>query len=149
MVRWIIAVFLLVYCPNVAFAQKEAAKRVGHYINTHKELLVADVLVVAAWSADAASSVHCQRIAGCTETNALLGKNPNEFHTWLAAMAPAAALITLDHLAVHFAPDKFDSHLFWFGPAGLCGLEFFNVKGNVDAAEYLQRQSAARARLIR
>lgn len=122
-------------------------KRVAHYVTTHKELLISDTLVVLAWSADAASSVHCQRIPGCNESNPLLGKHPNEVHTWLGAMAPAAALVTLDHLAWYVAPDRFDQHLFWFGPIGTSLLEVFNVKANVDSAQFLQNLQKARARL--
>jgi hypothetical protein len=88
-------------------------KRVAYYITTHKELLISDTLVVFAWSADAASSVHCQRIPGCDESNPSLGRHPNEFHTWGLAMGYSAALITLTHLSQHFAPDHFDRHLYW------------------------------------
>jgi hypothetical protein len=122
-------------------------KRVTNYVATHKELLISDTMVVFAHAADAASSVHCQRLPGCVETNPLLGKHPNELQTWGAAMGFSAGMITLVHLSQYFASNRFERHLFWSGVAPFCIREVWNVHSNVDAAEFLQHQRAARLRL--
>ena len=122
-------------------------KRVAYYVSTHKELLIADTLVVFAEAADAASSVHCQRLPGCVEQNSLLGKHPNELQTWGAAMGFSAGEITLVHLIRYFAPDRFTRHIFWGPVAAQCIREVWNVHSNVNAAEFLQNQRAARLRL--
>jgi len=121
--------------------------RITHYVATHKELLISDTLVVFAQSADAASSVHCQRLPGCVEQNPLLGKHPNELQTWAAAMGASATMITIVHLIRLLASNRFERDLSRGLVAAICLREAFNVNSNANAAEFLQRQQAARLRL--
>jgi hypothetical protein len=122
-------------------------KRMTHYVTTHKELLISDTLIVFTQAADAASSVHCQRLPGCVESNPLLGKHPSELETWGAATGASAATITLVHLSQLFASNRIERHLFWGPVAGICIREVWNVHSNANEAEFLQRQQAARQRL--
>jgi hypothetical protein len=122
-------------------------KRITNYVTTHKELLISDTLVVFAQAADAASSVHCQRLPGCVEQNRLLGKHPNELQTWGAAMGFSGGFITLVHLSQVFASNRVERHLFWGPTAAMCLREVWNVHSNVNEAEFLQHQQAARLRL--
>jgi len=123
-------------------------KRITYYVTTHKELLISDTLVVFAQAADVASSVHCQRLPGCAEGNPLLGKHPTELETWGAGIGASAGMITLIHLSQLFATNRFERHLFWGPVAGMCVREVWNVHSNANEAELLQRQQAARQRLM-
>lgn len=119
--------------------------RIFRYVSTHKELIMSDVIVIAAESADAASSAHCENVGSaytpnpCVETNPILGKYPGEPAQWAYSMSIAAALITTNHLLWHISkPDSVLPHLIWFGTAGLAIGQTLNVKSNVDTAENIQ-----------
>lgn len=115
-----------------------------HYIGTHKELLAADAVVVAAWSADASSTVYDEHHCVCVEQNALLGKNPSAGAVWSYAIGAAGAQVGVNHLVWHYAPDHSDQHLLWFVMAPLVGMEASNIYSNVQAADIapLGRQSS-------
>jgi hypothetical protein len=119
-----------------------------HYAATHKELLISDIIIASAESADAASSTNCQKVAPitCIETNPLIGKHPSNGATWRLAIGYSAGMITLDHLIWHYAPEPADRHLIWLTTIPIAIDETFNVKNNVDAA---QRLTNARNALMR
>ena len=107
-----------------------------HYVSTHKELIISDAIVIAAWSADAASTVNDQKnCATCVETNALLGRHPSKRAIWFTALGSTSGQIALSHLMWHYAPDPVYHHMVWI-PAGIVGvMEANNVWGNVQAAQ--------------
>ena len=110
--------------------------KVWHYVNTHKELLVSDAIIIAAWSADAASTVNDERnCPSCVETNSVLGPHPTEGAIWLYASGFSAFQTALNHLAWHYAPDPVLRHMVWI-PAVITGVnELANVQNNVRWAE--------------
>jgi hypothetical protein len=114
--------------------------KVAHYASTHKELLAADGLQLAAGAAAAASSVHCQRYrAYCIETNDILGPHPSELSTWSYAMGVNGAVISLQHLAWHYAPTKQDRHVIWFTALPISISEAMESWDNAESAERIQR----------
>jgi hypothetical protein len=120
-----------------------------HYIKTHKELLLSDSILVVAWSADAASSVHCQNsstnfVNQCDETNKILGKHPGVGLTWTYSMAVAGVFVTANHLWWHETQDSEIKHFVWLSPVAWGLFQTLNVKANVNTAESLR---TARARL--
>lgn len=141
----------LLFCVHPTLAQqaeKRGMARVGHYIRTHKELLIADVIIALAEGADAGSSVHCQHVsASCNETNSTLGRHPSNAATWTYAGGTAAALITAEHL-VWWQAKKVDPearHLILIFPLAVGITESWTVSQNVDAAN---RLAAARSRVM-
>jgi hypothetical protein len=141
----------LLFCTPATRAQqaeKRDVGRVGHYIRTHKELLVADTIIVLAEGADAASSVHCQRTSpNCVERNSTVGSHPSNAVTWGYAAGTAAALLTGEHLLWWLAKkvDPGARHLVVIAPIASGVTEYWSVSGNVDAAN---RLAAARSRLM-
>jgi hypothetical protein len=113
-------------------------ERVWHFAGHHKELLAADAIAIMAEAADSASSVHCQRIPGCTETNSQLGRHPSELSTWGQSMGLSSLLIAGNAVIWHFAADPFDRHVMWLGTGALAIDQIFNVNNNVNIAEGLQ-----------
>jgi hypothetical protein len=109
---------------------------VWHYIDTHKELLASDAIIIAAWSADAASTINDQHnCPTCVETNPILGPHPTEDAIWLYASGWSAFQTTLNHLAWHYAPDPVLRHMVWI-PTVITGInELPNVQNNVRWAE--------------
>jgi hypothetical protein len=123
--------------------------RVVIYAKTHKELLLADTILILAESADAASSVHCQKVAptGCVERNIILSHHPNEVDTWSVALGMnAGMLIALNHLIWKFAPAPELRHMVWFTTGPIALVESINVDDNAATAARLQQ---ARARVMR
>jgi len=115
-----------------------------HWVSHHKELLAADGLIFLAWSADAASSVACQRERpkACVETNALLGKHPSAAASFGYALGLAGAQSTLNGLIWWSAGDSPGKHIIWLPTIAFTVLEIPNVKDNVQIA-------AAHSRLLR
>ena len=139
--------FLVALMAQCSAAQSRSAK-ISHYVKTHKRLLVADAIIMAAWSADAASSVHAQKSGCCVESNPLVGKHPNELVTWVYGMGVGSAMITGEHL-IWWAGNKYGdpeaAHvLIWPGPIAFGIGEFFNVRDNAKYAGMAE----ARARLM-
>jgi hypothetical protein len=126
---------------QIVFVHKES--RFIHYVKTHKVILVADTLLIMAEAADAASSVHCQTVPGCVEQNGTLGRHPSVAATWGWTMGAAGVLVTANHVW-WWATNKYDSKdlrpLMFLWNAPLVITQVFNVKNNVDAAEYLQNR---------
>lgn len=122
--------------------------RVVGYVKTHKELLLADTVLILAESADAASSVHCQKVSptGCVERNIILSHHPNEADTWSVALGMnAGALIAFNHLIWKFAPAPELRHFVWFTAGPIALVESINVYDNTAATARLQQ---ARARVM-
>lgn len=146
-----VCIFCAVFC-RPAFARDGSNKigafisvrqsRIGplhevwHYIDTHKELLASDAIIIAAWSADAASTINDEHnCPSCVETNSVLGPRPSESAVWLYASGWSALQTTLNHLAWHYAPDPVLRHMVWI-PAVITGVnELPNVENNVRWAE--------------
>ncbi len=126
---------------QIVFVHKE--NRFIHYVKTHKTVLVLDTLVVFAQAADAASSVHCQTVPGCVESNSTLGRHPSPAATWGLTMGYAGTLVAANHVW-WWATGKYDAEdlrrlmFWWTGPIII--FEVFNVKNNVDGTEYLQNR---------
>lgn len=119
--------------------------RIRHYVGTHKELLASDALLIAAFSADAASSVHCP-VRGCVETNRILPNNPSDFVYWGYFTGLEAICITASHLWWHRHPNSPWRHIAWAAPISYSIYEVPNVRFNVDT-DKIGRLQEARARL--
>ena len=78
--------------------------KVGHYIKTHRELLLADGVVFASVSANAWTSVDCGRFYPyCVEGNSILGPHPPASHEWLGALGVGTAVNAWTHFVWHEA----------------------------------------------
>jgi hypothetical protein len=149
--RFTIRVLLFVLCwispawGQSAVKDRSFAGRVGHYITTHKTVLVLDTLIVFAQAADAASSVHCQHVSpqGCIERNSLLGPHPSPAAAWGLSMGYASSLVAANHLW-WWATGKWNEKDLrplmgmWVAPVAV--FQVFNVKDNVDGTEYLENR---------
>jgi len=115
--------------------------RVGHYLNTHKRLLISDAIVVASFSADAASSVHCQHSSpACLEQNSIVGPRPNEVQTWGWSTLAMVSVVGGDHL-LWWAANKEDQpvrNIIWIPTIAIGISECFNIRNNVNTAEFLE-----------
>lgn len=138
--------------PRTAYREGSPGllRKFGHYVTTHKELLLMDSLIVLPISADAASTVHCQRVSRlCTESNVFLGLRPSAAKVWGGSLGASAAIITANHLAWRAL-----NHQEWpswrhvpFAWDALIVIESaYNTKKNVYVAEWYQ--SEARKRLM-
>src|ERR1700691_1997453 len=86
--------------------QAQPFEKILHYAAKHKELILADAVIVAAWSADAASTVNDERnCPSCVETNPFLGPHPSRHAIWISAVGYAGVQTTFNHLIWHYAPD--------------------------------------------
>ena len=116
---------------------------VWHYIATHKELLASDAVVIAAWSADAASTINDEHnCPSCVEQNSLVGPHPSERAVWLYASGWSGLQTALDHLLWHYAPDPLLRHTVWISTIMLATNEAANVSNNVHYAEATSSSSS-------
>jgi hypothetical protein len=124
----------------------------GHYLKTHKELLIMDAVVVLPLSAEAASTVHCMHVSPfCNESNELLGRRPSTAAVWGLALGFSAMVVTFNHIGYR-ALNNPETWPRWrhvpFGWDALVAIKSaYATKHNVDFAEHLQ--SEARKRLMR
>jgi hypothetical protein len=123
----------------------------GHYIETHKELLASDALIVASTAAGSASSVHCQRVLGpgCIESSPALSKHPSPAATWGLLMGMGVGIVALEHGVVWLANDDPDGygymkHFVWIPTAAIAGDEGPTVWNNVYVTEHSQAEARAR-----
>jgi len=127
-----IAVFVFVSAPVSA----NPIGKAWHWVDTHKELLAANALVVASFSADAASTryteAHCPR---CIETNPLLPGRPSSAEVWGVSAGYSVTVVTLNSLAWHYAPNKTIRHIVWYFTAPVVANEaVYTIPNNVRAA---------------
>lgn len=146
----ILLTFLLsLFLTPVMFGQTLSAE-ISTYIRHHKNALISDGVIFAAWEADAFSSIHCQKVSrGCIEQNKLLGNHPSNVSTITYATGMAGVTITSLHLIDYLLKNDPTAVKIvrWFPTAAFAGVELFNVKNNADVAEFFQNQQKARARL--
>ena len=142
----------LLCCISATRAQeiertKKPAK-IRHYIRTHKELLIADAVILLAQSADAGSTVHCQHVSPfCVETNGVIGPHPSNGATWADAEVTAVGLIVALHL-FWWQANKVDPearHIVLLFPVVDGISTYWSVSGNVAAANRLEN---ARTRVM-
>lgn len=119
-----------------ASSQHRPLHEIWHYINTHKELLAADAVVIAAWSADAGSTINDEHnCPSCVEQNPIVGPHPSAHVVWLYAFGMAGMQTAINNLAWHYAPDPILRHMVWI-PAIIIGTnEAATVSNNVHYAE--------------
>lgn len=113
--------------------------RVWHWAGHHKEVLLADGLVVGGWSADAAWSTRCQHEfpSACIEGNSLLGPHPGAGKLWGYSIGFAGALVAANHVTYRYLPNPY-KHAFWAW-SGWVGIgEAFNVNNGVNYLEGLE-----------
>jgi len=107
---------ILLICLSI-FCGAATANPLGkawHYINSHKELLASDVILAAAFSADAASTRFAEiNCPSCIETAPFIGQHPNTIGVWGTAAGYTMGTVTLNHLLWHYAPDKSYRHIIW------------------------------------
>jgi len=117
--------------------------KMWHYITTHKELLASDAIIIAAWSADAASTINDERnCTNCIETNSVLGPHPTTGAVWLYAYGWTAFQTTLNHLDWHYARDPVLRHMVWIPTVITAVNEFPNVQNNVHWAEEAEEKGS-------
>ena len=122
--------------------------KIAHYMAHHKEMILADAVIIAAWSADAASTVHDQHVCpACVETNPFLSAHPSTHAVWLVGMGSAGTEVTLQHLLWHYAPETGYHHLAWVPAVIIGSTEAKNVWGNVQAGKRGQAKRSASALL--
>ena len=100
---------------------------IGHYVNTHKQLLAADVIYTTATFLDAYSSGQCD---GCRETNPLLPAHPSPGQFYTASSIGSIVGIGFNHAIWHFAPSEHARRAIWV-PTGIRGgVESWNIPHN-------------------
>lgn len=131
-----------------------AQNRVWNYVRTHKVLLAADTLVVAARMADAAATVHCQKVnPRCTEggfpIRQIFGPRPSAPAVYSMNTLNAIGLVATAHLFYHYQDAKPDvggtqyAFVLWVGPAtflsGVAAQDAVNVANESPMARARQR----------
>ena len=97
----------------------EPFSRVFHYVSHHKELLASDAILVVAWSADSASTIHALRVCPtCQETNRILGRRPSSVAVWSLGLGFAGAHIAANHTFIR-EPKYRNARLLLWTPVGL------------------------------
>lgn len=135
MLNKIIIALILLFCAGTLRAQSFPSKIV-HYVSTHKELLAADSIILAAGIADTWSSDGCQHYRKyCIETNPLLGQHPTQFDTAAYGMGLSALLVAAQHGIWHFAPDKGARHVIWFIATPQAVAQSMNSWNNVQGTQ--------------
>jgi hypothetical protein len=123
--------------------------KIGHYIRTHKELLISDAVVLLALNADAGSTVHCKHVSPyCLETNSIIGPHPSNAAVWGLVNGYAVGLIAGVHL-FWWQANKVDPearHIILLFPIALGIDEYWTVTSNVADANLLEN---ARSRVMR
>lgn len=140
--------------PRIAYQERSPSSflKFGHYVKTHKELLLMDSLVVLPVSAEAASTVHCLHVSPfCNESNGFLGRRPSTGAVWGLAIGFSAMVVTFNHIG-YSALNNPETWPRWrhvpFAWDVLTAIKSsYAVKHNVDFAEKLQ--SEARMRVMR
>jgi hypothetical protein len=126
--------------------------RIRHYVGTHKELLASDAFLIAAFSADAVSSIKCQHEAnrpeGCTELNKLLGIHPSELTFWGYLGGQETMYITANHLWWHRHPDTPWRHLVWAAPIAWSIYESWVVRANLTFPPGTTKNTPAMTRIL-
>jgi hypothetical protein len=147
-----VLVFLLCCTPAVRAQGTGRARKpakIGHYIRTHKELLISDAIILLALNADAGSSVHCQHVSpNCLEANSITGPRPSNAAIWGVANGYALGLIAGEHL-VWWQAQKVDPearHMILIFPVVMGVYEYLNVTGIITDTKLLEN---ARARVMR
>jgi hypothetical protein len=121
-----------------AFAQSVPA-RAWHWAGRHKELLLADGLLTASLSADAAESIRCQHEfpVTCVEQNPLMNRHPSEGAYWRWTLGVDGAIIAANHIGWHFMPGRY-KHLIWSWSGAMTINEGIGVKQDVDWLERME-----------
>jgi hypothetical protein len=140
--------------PRTAYKEGNPGvfRKFGHYVNTHKELLLMDSLVVLPVSAEAASTVHCLHVSPfCNESNGFLGRRPSTGAVWGLAIGFSAMVVTANHVG-YSALNNPETWPRWrhvpFTWDVLTAIKSsYAVKHNIDFAEKLQ--SEARMHVMR
>lgn len=114
--------------------------RIWHWAGHHKEVLLADSLVIGGWSADAAMSTRCQDEfpTACIEGNSLLGPHPSAGKLWGYSLGFAGALVAANHATSHYLPSPY-KHAFWAWSGWIGIAEGINVNNGVNSLERLER----------
>ncbi len=90
--------------PKLQFAEKRfsAFGAIGHYIRTHKVLLVSDVALFASSAADIHYTELCIHAGTCREAGVFMKGRPTSGELWMVDSAVNAGTIALTHLADHY-----------------------------------------------
>ena len=129
-----LALIALLLCPAASANPLGAA---WHWAGHHKELLAADALTIAAYSADAASTRYAEkRCPYCIETNPFIPGRPSAFDVWGVAGGYSGAAIALNGLIWRYAPEQFERHAIWLFVVPVVTNEAaFAVPNNIRAGE--------------
>jgi hypothetical protein len=152
--KFAIRVFVCLLCCIPATRAQEIKRarmpaKIGHYIRTHKEILISDAVILLALNADAGSTVHCLHVSpGCIETNSIIGPRPSNAAVWGLVEGYAVGLIAAQHL-FWWQANKVDPearHINLLFPIVVGIDEYWTVTGSVAGANRLEN---ARSRVMR
>ena len=116
---WVCLLAATACCTMPRPCEAQPFARILHYIAHHKELLASDAILVAAWSADSASTIHALRVCpACQETNRILGHRPSPAAVWSLGLGFASAHIAANHVLIHESRYRHTRLLLWT-PVGL------------------------------
>jgi hypothetical protein len=152
--KYFIAIAVLLSCARCSFAQSEARQngfvaKLGHYVATHKELLVSDLVVFGAWNANAASSRHVANL-GYSGSGDFWG-NADTFKTYGEANLFAGGFVVVDHLMWRYVRRDANGEKTWdrHGVLVLAGIwsgtAFAGVKGDYDRITYCKTTGSCSA----
>jgi hypothetical protein len=114
-------ILLLLLLPMNLMASPHKLRKVFH--------VAMDSMTFASMAADAASTVHVERICPSCRDNGFGGPHPTEAAVWGGTMGTAAFVTVMSHLIPrHLGGDTF-FHLFLQGPVIVAG--YADVKDNV------------------
>jgi hypothetical protein len=141
-----IAIAVLLSSASCTFAQTEGRRaslvgRFGHYVATHKELLVSDLVVFGAWNANAAASRHVANVGYLGGSGDFWGAD-GTFKTYGEANLFAGGFVAIDHLLWRYVRTDANGEKTWDRHAVLVAAGFWSatafagVKGDYDQITY-------------
>jgi hypothetical protein len=90
--------------PKLQFAEKRVSVfgAIGHYIKTHKMLLMSDLALFASSAADIHYTERCIHAGTCTEVGVFMKGRPSTGELWMADSAVNGGTIAITHIADHY-----------------------------------------------
>ena len=83
---------------ETASLHRRPLSKIGHYMGTHKVLLVSDAILILGGAADDASTVHCRHMhPACVESNPILPGHATNAQIYGQTAATAVAFIAFNH----------------------------------------------------
>jgi hypothetical protein len=151
----LIAILGLPLFPLRAQVHKTSVQsKIGHYVRTHKNMLVADAVVTLAQGADAASTIKAEGICKTCADQGFFGPHPTHFQAYFQTEIGAVGVIAFNAAAYHHYRKGGDDassvgqfFFSWMFTAPVSFHAYADVQDNVGAINEWEQSHSSSARL--